>query len=108
VDYYVDDDRVAFKAIKMPRKDMLEMICDFIGASMAYSNDKWNQAMPYDWWCKNASKMKFHTDTYIAVNMILKCIKYDGLDNVINFIRAGGYKYNEKENEVLEFASMPN
>ena len=35
---------------KMPYKDNLEMICDYIGAGQAYLKDKFTYSSEYEWW----------------------------------------------------------
>ena len=44
----------------MPRKYLLELICDFLSACRTYGG---NPKDEYDWWIKNSPKMKIHPKT---------------------------------------------
>lgn len=49
-EYWMDNfDNGGFARL-MPKKDFTEMVCDFIGAAKAYSNDKFTFAAERKWW----------------------------------------------------------
>lgn len=45
---------------EMPRKYLLELICDFLSACRTYGG---NPKDEYDWWIKNSPGMKIHPKT---------------------------------------------
>lgn len=45
---------------KMPKKYVLELICDYLAAAKTYGTDPRKE---YDWWINQKSHMKIHQDT---------------------------------------------
>lgn len=62
-------------AIKMPKKYLLEMVCDFIGAGKAYNKKKWTPNEPLDYYnnCEG-KKMLLHEDTRKEFERLLKLV----------------------------------
>jgi hypothetical protein len=56
-------DRGETVALEMPATDALEMLADWIGAGQAITGDP----DPRPWYVKNASKIKLHRETRMAV-----------------------------------------
>jgi len=58
--------------LKMPFKDALELICDYLGAGMAYQKDKFTYKGEYEWWKnKNAKPIAMHPQTKMFVELML-------------------------------------
>lgn len=65
---------------KIPYKFVVEMICDWIGAGMVYSGEKWTQEEPLAYYIKMRAGRHFHPDTESLILQFLNCIKEKGLD----------------------------
>lgn len=59
--------------LKMPFKDALELVCDYLGAGQAYQKEKFTYAGEYEWWKKKASKpIAMHPQTKLFVELMLR------------------------------------
>jgi hypothetical protein len=76
--YWLDNKDTEIIPLKMPYYDMVELICDWIGAGKVYNKTKWNQEEPYTYWEKNRGKMLFHPETYQFIDDELYHIKEFG------------------------------
>ena len=56
------------------------MICDWIGAGMVYSGEKWTQEEPLAYYEKVRAGRHFHPDTEALILRFLNCIKEKGPD----------------------------
>lgn len=65
--------------VEIPRKYVVEMICDWIGAGKVYSKEKWTTASPLDYYNKVRSGRHFNPITEATIMSLLTCIKYSGL-----------------------------
>ena len=65
---YIDGEPLA---LKIPYWDLVEMICDWIGAGKAYNQTKWTEEEPYKYWLANKDKMCFHPDTKEFIEVVL-------------------------------------
>lgn len=61
-------------AIKMPYKDVVELVCDWIGAGKAYMNKEWTNKSPLDYWNKTKDKILLHEDTYRFLDLVFNKI----------------------------------
>lgn len=61
-------DRGTFEPLLMPRKYVLEMVADWMGAGRAITG-KWETA---EWYGKNKSNMQLHNGTRFEVEVILR------------------------------------
>lgn len=61
--YWTDFEDGKVITIPMPRKYLLEMVCDFIGAGKAYNNTKWNPRNPLDYYNKVKGSWFIHPET---------------------------------------------
>jgi hypothetical protein len=75
-------------AIKMPIKDLVEMICDWIGAGKAYNPEKWTKDEPYNYFMKNKNNMILHPDvSEFLRNILYMMYSYnDGLKKVYKIL----------------------
>ena len=67
-------------ANKMPYKYVVEMICDWVGAGMVYSGEKWTQEEPMNYYYKVRNGRHFHPDTEELILTFLSAIKEGGLE----------------------------
>lgn len=80
-EYWIDyDDNGKIIANKIPSKYVIEMICDWIGAGMVYSKEKWNQSEPLNYYKKVRKGRYFHQETEWLILKLLTIIKDEGLE----------------------------
>jgi hypothetical protein len=91
--YWLDNKEKEIIPLKMPYKDLVELICDWIGAGKAYNKDKWTKDTPYDYWVKNRDKMIFHSDTYKFIEETLYYIKHWGWKLYSETLKLKVWKY---------------
>jgi len=77
IDFY---DNGQIIANKIPSKYVVEMICDWIGAGKVYSNEKWNQDEPLNYFYKVRKGRYFHPETEKLIIFLLEIIRDKGLD----------------------------
>lgn len=65
---------------KIPYRYVVEMICDWIGAGMVYSGDKWTQEEPLNYYNKVRAGRHFHKETEALIIKFLEQIYYHGLE----------------------------
>lgn len=59
--------------IQMPFKDALELVCDYLGAGMAYQKENFTYKNEYEWWKAKSSKpIAMHPQTKMFVDLMLK------------------------------------
>lgn len=57
----------------MPFEDALELICDYLGAGMAYQKENFTYEQEYEWWKLKSSKpIAMHPQTKMFVELMLK------------------------------------
>lgn len=74
------DDNGNIIANKMPSKYVIEMVCDWIGAGKVYSNAKWTQDEPLNYFNKVRKGRHFHPETEKLIIYFLEIIRDKGLD----------------------------
>lgn len=67
-------------ANKIPKKYVIEMVCDWIGAGKAYSKEQWTEAEPLNYFNKVKNGRHFHPETLSWIYWFLEMIKDHGLD----------------------------
>ena len=65
---------------RIPRKYVIEMVCDWIGAGKAYNKESWTQREPLKYYNKVRNGRHFHPDTEAELLKYLECIADKGLD----------------------------
>lgn len=71
-EYYVDNCDNGGVAIQMPFKDVVELICDYLGAGQAYMKKDFSYEAEYKWWQNKKSKpLLMHNQTKIFIE---KCL----------------------------------
>lgn len=80
-EYWTDfDENGQVVAYKVPYRVVVEMVCDWIGAGMVYSGEKWTQEEPLAYYEKVRAGRHFHPETEELILRFLNCIKENGLD----------------------------
>ena len=74
-------------ANKIPRKYVIEMVCDFIGAGKAYNTAKWTQRSPLEYYNKVRGGRYFHPDTEKEILKYLNYIADEGLDAFYKMVK---------------------
>ena len=78
---------------KIPYRFVVEMICDWIGAGMVYSGEKWTQEEPLAYYEKVRAGRHFHPETEELILRFLNCIKFSGLETFHRMAR-GEHEFN--------------
>lgn len=91
-EYWCDYDNDTGKVFphEIPYKYVVEMVCDWIGAGMVYSAERWNQHEPLTYFRKVRAGRHFHQDTEALLVTFLKCIDEKGLDAFHKMAKEGG------------------
>lgn len=74
------DDNGQIIANKIPSQYVVEMICDWIGAGMVYSKEKWTQDEPLNYYIIVRKGRYFHPETEKLIIYLLEIIRDKGLD----------------------------
>lgn len=67
-EYWQDNFDNGGQPLQMPYKDVIEMLCDYLGAGRAYMGKDFTYQKEYEWWINKSSKplaMHEHTRTFI-------------------------------------------
>lgn len=79
-EYWTDWDKNGnLYAMKIPKKYVLEMVCDWVGAGKAYNPNKWTQNEPLSYYYKVKDTRVFNKYTQIFIEDILKNIAEMGV-----------------------------
>lgn len=82
-EYWTDFDEMDGHVIanKIPYRYVVEMVCDWIGAGMVYSQGKWTQSDPLNYYDKVRKGRHFHAETETLIRFFIEVIKDYGLDD---------------------------
>lgn len=84
--------------IKIPYEYVVEMICDWLGAGIVYSNNKCDYKLPYseplNYYDKCKKERIFHKDTQKLIESYLILIASHGINNFCRYVRQ--FKKEEK------------
>ena len=70
--YWLDNDGWEIIPVVMPRKYVLELCCDMIGAWKAYNPKWWTKEEPLKYWRDKTSKKLIHKYTVVHINRLLQ------------------------------------
>jgi hypothetical protein len=70
--YWTDVEKGELIAVPMPEKYILEMACDFVGASKAYNKEKFTTLTPIEYYDKNKKEMIMTEETHRIFKIYLK------------------------------------
>ena len=74
-EYWVDNLDNGGKAIQMPFKYALELICDYLGAGRAYQGNNFTYQKEYEWWLKRIEHpLLIHPQTKAFISSILELL----------------------------------
>lgn len=80
-EYWTDfNDNGEIIPIEIPIKYLVEMACDWVGAGMVYSKEKWTQSEPINYFHKVRKSRYFHPKTEELLIHLLEQINLFGLD----------------------------
>lgn len=71
------------KAIKMPYKYALELVCDYIGAGKAYMKENFSYNNEYSWWMKRKENIAMHPDTLSFVDLMLATMAFENSNDCL-------------------------
>lgn len=77
-------------ANKIPYKYVVEMVCDWVGAGMVYSKQRWSQKEPLNYYRRVRKGRHFNPDTEVLIESFLLCIARDGLNEFHKMARGKG------------------
>ena len=72
---------------RIPKKYVVEMLCDWIGAGKVYSKEKWTQSEPLNYYNKVRAGRHFHPETEEMIVYCLQIINDYGLDEFHRFVK---------------------
>lgn len=91
-EYFIDNLDKGGQPLKMPFKDALELVCDYIGAGQAYQKKKFTYKGEYEWWQnKIKNPIAMHPDTIRFVSIMLKTMANEESNDCLRPIRARYY-----------------
>lgn len=80
-EYWVDNFDKGGAPLKMPYKDALEMLCDYLGAGRAYMGKDFSYEKEYEWWLKKCEKpLAMHPQTKMYISTSLHLLSKYGAD----------------------------
>lgn len=88
-EYWQDNFDMGGTPLQMPYKDALELVCDYIGAGMAYQGkDKFSYSAEFDWWLNKKSKgISMHPHTILFIDFMLLDMKKSNNNNALSNAR---------------------
>ena len=98
-EYWMDNFDNGGTPLKMPYKDALEMICDYIAAGQAYQKKEFTYKGEYEWWKTKPQNIAMHSDTKRFVDIMLKTMANEESNDCLRPKRA---KYYYKISSVKE------
>ena len=79
-EYWIDfDSEGGIIVNRVPYKYVVEMVCDWIGAGMVYSNAEWTQSEPLEYYRRVRHGRHIHPDTDFLIELFLRCLAEYGL-----------------------------
>lgn len=81
-EYWVDNLDNGGKAIQMPFKYALELICDYLGAGRAYQGNNFTYQKEYEWWLKKSEHpLLMHPHTKLFITSVLELLADAEINN---------------------------
>ena len=68
------------------------MVCDYIGAGMAYNKNKWLQSDPLSYFWLKRPERHFNVETEKLLIRFLECIRDEGLEGFYAMARYADYE----------------
>lgn len=88
-EYWTDYDPVTHEMspVKMPKKYLVEMFCDRVGASKIYKGKDYTDAAPYEYFMRAKKRRRIHPETSQQLEALLTMLKDKGEKETFSYIR---------------------
>lgn len=86
IDYAPHGDH-AMSGMPMPKKYVVEMLCDRMAASKTYLRDQYSDRAPYDYYMHSRDHYLIHPDTQRLLEQLLTMLKDHGEQQTFAYIR---------------------
>ena len=88
-EYWTDYDPVThvMSPVKMPKKYLVEMFCDRVGASKIYKGKDYTASAPYDYFMRGHARLKMHPETARELEGLLTMLRDKGEKETFRYIR---------------------
>jgi len=73
--------------VQMPRKYVVEMFCDRVGACKIYNGISYKNSDPFDYYAKGRDKRLIHPQTDTEIEMLLSMLKEKGEKETFSYIK---------------------
>lgn len=102
-EYWVDNLDSGGKPIKMPWKDLLELIADYLGAGRAYLGKDFTLQGEYEWFKRKCAleHPKIHRETSYMIDLILFTFATSSGDEYLDHFRKLSKSYREHYNTLM-------
>ena len=87
IDYQPGGDHT-MNGMPMPKKYVVEMLCDRMAASKTYLRDAYTDRAAYDYYMRSRDHYLIHPDTQALLEQLLTMLKDEGEDATFAYIRA--------------------
>lgn len=88
-EYWTDYDPVThtMSPVKMPKKYLVEMFCDRIGASKIYKGRDYTDSAPYEYFNRGQARLRMHPETAREIEYLLTMLRDKGEKETFRYIR---------------------
>ena len=89
-EYWIDVDPgrdFTFQGVKMPLNYVLEMVCDRIAASKVYNGDRYNDAIPWEYYQARSEAPRLHPETRALLEKLLIMLRDEGEFRTLGYMR---------------------
>ena len=90
-EFWVDFTRNGCSPAIMPKRYVLEMFCDRVGASMTYQGEKYRDSFPLAYYQRGKHTYIMHPQTRAFLEELLEYLDKHGLDETLTFIKKQNY-----------------
>lgn len=87
IDYAIDAPKGVRKPVKMPRRYLVEMVCDRIAASKVYNKEKYDDSFPLKYFMKGYDHIFMHIKTKEELRFLLTMLSEHGEEYTFDYIR---------------------
>lgn len=88
-EYWTDYDPITkeMSPVKMPKRYVVEMFCDRVGASKIYKGADYTSDAPYDYFMRAKHRRRIHPETSDLLEKLLVMLKDEGEEATFRYIR---------------------
>lgn len=81
-EYWVDNFDKGGEIISMPKKYLIEMLCDYLGAGRAYNGKNFSFKKELEWWNSVKNKRRIHSNNKRFLNFCFEyCVRFNTIPN---------------------------